>query len=114
MAHPFEVRMIDGADHLMQVHELRHVMLYTNDPDWSTVRFDEMAIIHPNDDALTASLKSVMRHVCRTKQLSRERCYPARNGDTDVRKHPSAAAKSLKPLRRAAAPVAKSKSARPL
>lgn len=89
-------------------------MLYTDKPDWSAVRFDEMAVIHPNDDALTASLKSVMRHVCRTQQLSQERCYPAGGGDTDVRQNPSAAARSTKPLRRIAAPIAKSERKEPI
>ena len=84
------------------MHELRHVMLYSDAPDWSAVRFDEMATIHPNDDALTASLKAVMRHVCRTKQLPGQRCYPNGERDVDIRKDPSAAAAALQGLRRPA------------
>ena len=76
-----------------QVHDWRHVFLYSKDPDWTTVRFDEMSVVHPNDDALTSSLKSVMRHVCRTQQLPTERCYPAAGtGSVDIRQRPSAAA----------------------
>ena len=75
----------------MQVHELRHMFLYSDSPDWSTVRFDEMSLVHPNDDALTASLKSVMRHVCRTQQLPAERCYPPGSpADVDIRRQPTA------------------------
>ena len=83
-----------------QVHELRHVMLYADVPDWSTVRFDEMAVIHPNDDALTSSLKSVMRHACRTQQLPSRRCYPNGQQDVDIRKQPAAAAVALQGLRK--------------
>ena len=89
-----------------QVHDWRHVFLYSNDPDWSTVRFDEMSVVHPNDDALTASLKSVMRHVCRTQQLPAERCYPAGSaGPVDIRTRPSAAI-VLRDLRRSQATFA--------
>ena len=86
-----------------QVHDWRHVFLYSDDPDWSTVRFDEMSVIHPNDDALTASLKSVMRHVCRTRQLPAERCYPPGSpADVDIRKRPSATTLSRDKRRSAA------------
>lgn len=77
-------------------------MLYSDAPDWSTVRFDEMALIHPNDDALTASLKAVMRHVCRTKQLPPNRCYSNGERDVDIRKQPSAAAVALRNLQKPA------------
>jgi hypothetical protein len=57
-----------------QVHELRHLFLYSSDPDHSLVRFDEMDLVHPRDDAFTASMKSFMRHACRTGQLPAEKC----------------------------------------
>jgi hypothetical protein len=41
------------------------------------VRFDEMAAVHPRDDAFTSSLKALLRHACAHGTLPAGRCAPA-------------------------------------
>lgn len=49
---------------LHAVHRVRQVYQYALEPDWLTVRWEDVAIMSPTDDALTFSLKALMRRMC--------------------------------------------------
>lgn len=57
--------------------QIKHVFLYAVNPMHTLVRFDEMAAVHPRDDAFTSSLKALMRHACAHGTLPAGRCSPA-------------------------------------
>ena len=57
--------------------QIKHVFLYAVNPMHTLVRFDEMAAVHPRDDAFTSSLKALMRHACAHGTLPAGRCAPA-------------------------------------
>lgn len=61
-------------DMALRLHQVKHVFLYSVNPQHTLVRFDEMKAIHPQDDAFTSSLKALLRHACSTGTLPAGRC----------------------------------------
>lgn len=57
--------------------QIKHIFLYAVNPLHTLVRFDEIAAVHPRDDAFTSSLKALMRHACGQGTLPAARCKPA-------------------------------------
>lgn len=55
--------------------QIKHIFLYAVNPLHTLVRFDEMAAVHPRDDAFTSSLKALMRHACGHGTLPGARCH---------------------------------------
>jgi hypothetical protein len=60
-----------------RLHQLKHILLYSITPVHEVVRFDEMRLIHSQDDALTSGLKALMRSVCGRALLPAARCGPS-------------------------------------
>mmetsp|Transcript_17054 Transcript_17054/g.50910 ORF Transcript_17054/g.50910 Transcript_17054/m.50910 type:complete len:629 (+) Transcript_17054:196-2082(+) len=58
----------------MRLHQIKHIFLYAVNPQHTLIRFDEMAAIHPQDDAFTSSMKALLRHACSRGTLSAARC----------------------------------------
>lgn len=65
--------MIDSK-HVAAATQIKHIFLYAVNPLHTLVRFDEMAAVHPRDDAFTSSLKALMRHACSHGTLSAAKC----------------------------------------
>ncbi len=77
-----EVLGVPNSSCLSMMIALRHLLLYSQEPDHSLVRFDEMDLLHPGDDAFTAAMKSFMRHACRSGQLPAAKCRSTAAGGT--------------------------------
>ncbi len=49
---------------LHAVYKVRQVYQYSWEPDWSAVKWEDVGHLTPTDDALTFSLKALMRRLC--------------------------------------------------
>ncbi len=56
------------------IHSVRHVFQYMVNPKHELVAWSQRSKLHPEDDAFTFTLKSVLRKVCQDGWLS-ERCH---------------------------------------
>ena len=66
----------DMLRRLAALHGVRHLMQYALRPQHLLIRFDEIGGVHALDDAFTASVKAVLRSLCRRGLVPRERCSP--------------------------------------
>lgn len=48
-----------------RLHQLKHIFLYSLNPEHALIRWDEAYSVHPLDDAFTASMKALLRRACK-------------------------------------------------
>lgn len=46
------------------IHAVRHLFQYMQNPDHDLIRWDQRSTVHPDDDAFTFTMKSVLRNLC--------------------------------------------------
>jgi hypothetical protein len=61
-------------ENLAYLRSVRHVFTYAVHPNHWAVQFSTMHQISDTDDAFTASVKAVLRNLCRRNILAKERC----------------------------------------
>ena len=59
---------------LAQVVSLRNIFSYSLQPQHELVNFEELYLVHRDDDALTASLKYLVRAICARGLLDPQKC----------------------------------------
>ena len=62
---------------LAYTHAVRHAFQYMLNPVHELVRFDQLAALTAEDDALTMTLKAALRNLCGRGLLPAGRCRPA-------------------------------------
>lgn len=84
-----------------RLHQVKHLFLYSMNPEHSLIRWDEAYSVHPLDDAFTASIKALLRRSCELNLLpSTGRCAAAEDSRRAARgtQHSAAAYSLLKPI----------------
>ena len=70
---------------LATVVSLRNIFSYSLQPQHELVNFEELYLVHRDDDAFTASLKYIVRTICARGQLDEQKCRLGRpDGRSDA------------------------------
>jgi hypothetical protein len=63
----------DALQRIGYIHKVRHVFQYMLNPVHELIRWDQKAKLHPDDDAFTFTMKSVLRNIC-SRGWNSEQC----------------------------------------
>ena len=58
--------------------QVAHVFQYSLNPVHELIRFDQLWMVDPDDDAFTFTWKAVLRRLCEHGKLKPERCLDAK------------------------------------